>query len=72
MGAEYLGPPPPGSEYTGLSHGSGHPSQHTHYAQQAEQPGMMEQVIKREDSGVADLPGVFEQDPQLSIDFILA
>ena len=34
--------------------------------------GFSERAIKREDSTVQQMPGVFENDPQLGIDFILA
>ena len=34
--------------------------------------GFSERSIKREDSGVSEMPGVFEQNPQLGVDFILA
>ena len=34
-------------------------------------PGIGEHLIKREPTGVSDMPGVFEKEPELSIDFIL-
>jgi hypothetical protein len=36
------------------------------------EPGISERAVKQEPIGIADMPGVFELDRQLGIDFILA
>lgn len=36
------------------------------------EPGISERAVKQEQVGVPDMPGVFERDQQLGIDFILA
>lgn len=36
------------------------------------EPGISEQAIKREPRGISDMPGIFERNQQLGIDFILA
>lgn len=60
---------------SGITNGSGHSGAgSTHYTYSPADPGISEQYIsiKRESSGVSDMPGVFEKDPQLQVDFILA
>lgn len=42
-----------------------------HGHSQAE-PGIIERAVKQEPTGIADMPGIFERDQQLGIDFILA
>jgi len=45
----------------------------THHSNSPSGPDIQEQVpIKQEHSGVPDMPGIFENDPQLGVDFILA
>jgi hypothetical protein len=51
---------------SGLSLGSG--SYHGH---SAAEPGISERVIKAEQTAVSDMPGIFERNQQLGIDFIL-
>lgn len=36
------------------------------------EPGISERAIKQEPRGISDMPGIFERDQQLGIDFILA
>ncbi len=36
------------------------------------EPGISERSIKQEPAGISDMPGIFERDQQLGIDFILA
>lgn len=36
------------------------------------EPGIPEQAIKREPMGISDMPGIFERNQQLGIDFILS
>lgn len=68
----------PGSGYANgtTSVGSGHspnsqnnPSPGTHHSHS---PPDVQEVAGRQDAGMPDMPGVFEKDPQLGIDFILA
>ena len=49
---------------------SGHTPQN--HSTGATSPLIAENAIKQEGSPVADMPGIFEKDPQLGIDFILA
>jgi hypothetical protein len=42
-----------------------------HGHSQAE-PGISERGVKQEPAGISDMPGIFERDQQLGIDFILA
>lgn len=51
---------------------SGHSPGTTHYSSHSPAgPDIQEYGIKQEPSGVPDLPGIFEKEPQLGIDFIL-
>ena len=43
-----------------------------HHGQSSADPGVFEQSIKRESTGISDMPGIFEKDPQLQVEFILA
>ena len=43
----------------------------THHSTSPSGPDLSELAIKQEPSGVSDMPGIFEQNPQLGIDFIL-
>lgn len=40
--------------------------------QHSNSPEVFDHVIKQEDSPIADMPGIFEKEPQLAVDFILA
>jgi hypothetical protein len=44
----------------------------THHGHSPADPGVFELNIKQETTGVSSMPGIFERDPQLQIDFILA
>lgn len=44
----------------------------THHSHSPAGPDIMEQSIKQEPGTVMAVPGIFEKDPQLGIDFILA
>lgn len=44
----------------------------THHSHSPAGPDIMEQSIKQEPGTVMSMPGIFEKDPQLGIDFILA
>ena len=44
----------------------------TQHSYSSADPGMFEQSIKHESPGVPETPGVFERDPQLQVEFILA
>lgn len=50
---------------------SGHSPGTTHYSHSPIGPDIQEYGIKQESGGVPDLPGIFEKEPQLGIDFIL-
>ena len=54
--------------------GSGHSPGTTHHSNSPPGPDIQEQYIKQEPQNIAisDMPGVFEKDPQLGVDFILA
>ena len=43
----------------------------SHHSYSPADPGVFEQTIKQESPMVPDMPGVFEQDPQLQVEFIL-
>ena len=43
----------------------------THYTGSPQGPEIQEFAIKQEEGAVPDMPGIFEQEPQLGIDFIL-
>ena len=53
-----------------LTGSAGHTPQH--HSNSPSSPLITERSIKQESSPVADLPGIFEKEPQLGIDFILA
>jgi len=61
--ASHSGSTPGASHHSGATH-------HNHSA--AASPLIPEYAIKRETDAIADMPGVFEQDPQLGVEFILA
>ena len=44
----------------------------TQHSYSSADPGVLEQAIKHESPGVTDMPGIFETDPQLQVEFILA
>jgi hypothetical protein len=44
----------------------------THHSYSPTDPGIFEQAIKHESPGVPEMPGIFETDPQLQVEFILA
>lgn len=44
----------------------------THHSHSPAGPDIMEQSIKQEPGIVMAMPGIFEKEPQLGIDFILA
>jgi hypothetical protein len=44
----------------------------TQYSYSSADPGVFEQSIKHESPGVPEIPGIFETDPQLQVEFILA
>ncbi|OAL17503.1 hypothetical protein AYO22_11538 [Fonsecaea multimorphosa] len=50
---------------------SGHSPGTTHYASSPQGPEIQEFGIKKEEGIMPDMPGIFERDPQLGIDFIL-
>lgn len=50
---------------------SGHSPGTTHYSHSPQGPDIQEFSIKQESNAVADMPGIFEKEPQLGIDFIL-
>ena len=50
---------------------SGHSPGTTHYASSPAGPEIQEFFIKQEEGTVPDMPGIFEKEPQLGIDFIL-
>jgi hypothetical protein len=72
---------PPGSAASGYSPQtylssapmsiSGHSPGTTGYASSPQGPEIQEYAIKQEETAVPDMPGVFELEPQLGIDFIL-
>ena len=51
--------------------GSGHSPGTTHYASSPQGPDIQEFSIKQEEGVMPDMPGIFEREPQLGIDFIL-
>lgn len=51
---------------------SGASPSNTHHSHALHGPDISEQAVKQEHEGVPDMPGIFEKEPQLSIDFILA
>ena len=53
-----------------LTGSAGHTPQH--HTTSPSSPLVTERSIKQESSPVADMPGIFEKEPQLGIDFILA
>ncbi|KIW22784.1 hypothetical protein, variant 1 [Cladophialophora immunda] len=50
---------------------SGHSPGTTHYTSSPQGPDIQELGIKQEEGITPDMPGIFERDPQLGIDFIL-
>jgi hypothetical protein len=50
---------------------SGHSPGTTHYASSPQGPDIQEFSIKQEEGIMPDMPGIFEREPQLGIDFIL-
>jgi hypothetical protein len=44
----------------------------TQHSYSSADPGVFEQSIKHESPGVPEIPGIFETDPQLQVEFILA
>jgi len=50
---------------------SGHSPGTTHYSHSPQGPDIQEYGIKQEPGVVPDMPGIFEKEPQLGIDFIL-
>ncbi|ETI26404.1 hypothetical protein G647_03181 [Cladophialophora carrionii CBS 160.54] len=72
---------PPGSAASGYSPQaylssapmslSGHSPGTTQYASSPQGPDIQEFSIKQEDDATPDMPGIFEKEPQLGIDFIL-
>ena len=44
----------------------------TQHSYSSPDPGVFEQAIKHESPGVPEMPGIFERDPQLQVEFILA
>ena len=50
---------------------AGHSPGTTHYASSPQGPDIQEFAIKQEEGVVPDMPGIFEREPQLGIDFIL-
>ncbi|OAP63883.1 hypothetical protein AYL99_03110 [Fonsecaea erecta] len=50
---------------------SGHSPGTTHYASSSHGPEVQEFGIKTEEGVIPDMPGIFEREPQLGIDFIL-
>ena len=50
---------------------SGHSPGTTHYASSPQGPDIQEFSIKQEEGIIPDMPGIFEREPQLGIDFIL-
>jgi hypothetical protein len=44
----------------------------THHGYSPTDPAIFEQAIKHESPGVPEMPGIFETDPQLQVEFILA
>lgn len=50
---------------------SGHSPGTSHYASSPAGPEIQEFSIKQEEGAIADMPGIFEKEPQLGIDFIL-
>jgi hypothetical protein len=59
-----------GGRIGGMSGGSA--SGGTQHGYSPADPGVFEQAIKQESSGVPEMPGIFETDPQLQVEFILA
>jgi hypothetical protein len=51
---------------------SGSVSGGTQHGYSPTDPGVFEQAIKHESPGVPEMPGIFETDPQLQVEFILA
>lgn len=57
----------------GLSGSSGlSPTSGSYHGHSPAEPGISERAIKAEQTAVSDMPGIFEQNQQLGIDFILA
>ena len=52
----------------GITH---HSSGTTHHSSSSSGPEIQEFSIKQEHDAVSSMPGIFEQDPQLAVDFIL-
>ncbi len=50
---------------------SGHSPGTAHYSHSPQGPDLQEFSIKQERGAVPDMPGIFEKEPQLGIDFIL-
>lgn len=50
---------------------SGHSPGTTHYSHSPQGPDIQEFAVKQEPGAVPDMPGIFEKEPQLGIDFIL-
>ena len=50
---------------------SGHSPGTTQYASSPQGPDIQEFAIKQEEGTTPDMPGIFEREPQLGIDFIL-
>jgi hypothetical protein len=62
----------PDRPYVAGSISGGSVSAGTQHSYSPADPGMFEQSIKHESPGVPETPGVFERDPQLQVEFILA
>ncbi|KIV95551.1 hypothetical protein, variant [Exophiala mesophila] len=50
---------------------AGHSPGTTHYSHSPQGPDLQEFAVKQEPRAVPDMPGIFEKEPQLGIDFIL-
>lgn len=62
----------PSGSQSGSRSGGSQVGYNNYHASSHETPGIIERAVKQEDVGISDLPGVFEEDPQLGVDFILA
>ena len=56
----------------GLSGNTGVSNSGSFHGHSPAEPGISERVIKAEQTAVSDMPGIFERNQQLGIDFILA
>jgi hypothetical protein len=55
-----------------VSMSGGSASAGTQHGYSSADPAVFEQAVKQESPGVPEMPGIFETDPQLQVEFILA